>query len=96
MGEGITCTIAGPAAGDGKQTVHGGTMQLPAENLRRGSTGEWHPYFEVEDCDATVARAQELGATVIIPAMDTPGMGRIAMLPDASGAPFAVITGATG
>ncbi len=43
-----------------------------------------------------MARAQELGATVIIPAMDTPGMGRIAMLPDASGAPFAVITGATG
>ncbi|MFJ8309226.1 MULTISPECIES: VOC family protein [unclassified Streptomyces] len=94
MGEGIVYTIAGPAGG-GESTMHGGIMQLPDENLRRGSASEWHPYIEVEDCDATAARAQELGATVIIPAVDTEGVGRLAMLLDPFGAPFAVIASAT-
>ena len=91
-GAGIAYTPAGPPGG-GERTVHGDIMQLPAEHLRRGSTSEWRPYFEVEDCDATVARAQELGATAIVPAVDTPGAGRLAMLLDPFGAPFAVIAG---
>lgn len=94
MGEGLAYAIAGPAGG-GEKTMHGGIMQLPDEHLQRGSTSEWHPYIEVEDCDATVARAQELGATVIIPAVDSPGVGRLAMLLDPFGAPFAVLTSAT-
>ncbi|MGW8728195.1 VOC family protein [Streptomyces sp. NPDC055808] len=93
MGEGLVYVIAGPAGG-GERTMHGGIMQLPQANLDAGSTSEWHPYFEVEDCDATAARAQELGAAVIIPAMDAPGVGRIAMLLDPFGAAFAVITSA--
>ncbi|MET9363854.1 VOC family protein [Streptomyces sp. NPDC006632] len=91
---GIDYAIAGPAGG-GERTMHGGIMQLPRENLDAGSTSEWHPYFEVEDCDAAVATAQELGATIIIGAMETPGAGRIAMMLDPFGAPFAVIKSAT-
>ncbi|MFF1641923.1 VOC family protein [Streptomyces sp. NPDC058246] len=94
MGPDIVYAIAGPAGG-GETTMHGGIMQLPEENVQRGSTSEWHPYFEVEDCDAVVARAQELGATVIIPAVDAEGVGRLAMFLDPFGAPFAVITSAT-
>ncbi|WP_327281406.1 VOC family protein [Streptomyces sp. NBC_01205] len=94
MGEGIVYTIAGPAGG-GAQTMHGGLMQLPQENLDAGSTSEWHPYFEVEDCDATLSRASELGATVIIPTMDAEGVGRFAMVLDPFGAPFAIITSPT-
>ncbi|MFD7018214.1 VOC family protein [Streptomyces sp. NPDC059928] len=94
MSEDIVYTIAG-AAGGGEQSMHGGLMQLPQENLDAGSTSEWHPYFETEDCDATVVRAQELGATVIIPPADAEGVGRFAMLLDPFGAPFAVITSAT-
>ncbi|MGX2993290.1 VOC family protein [Streptomyces sp. JNUCC 64] len=91
MGDGIVYTIAGPAGG-GDGTMHGGLMQLLQDNLDAGSTSEWHPYFEVEDCDGTVARAAERGATVIIPAMDAEAVGRFAMLLDPFGAPFAVIT----
>ncbi|MFE9403161.1 VOC family protein [Streptomyces sp. NPDC006530] len=94
MGDGLTYSIAGPAGG-GEQTMHGGIMQLPRANLDAGSTSEWHPYFEVEDCDALVATAQGLGGTLIIAAMDAPGVGRIAMLLDPFGAPFALITSAT-
>ncbi|MFI6684661.1 VOC family protein [Streptomyces sp. NPDC050485] len=93
MGEDIVYTIAGPAGG-GEQTMHGGIMQLAQQNLDAGSSSEWHPYFEVEDCDATVARAQELGGNVIIPAVDAEGVGRFAMLLDPFGAPFAVIKSA--
>ncbi len=95
MGDGLGYAIAGPAGG-GERTMHGGIMQLPQANLDAGSISEWHPYFEVEDCDAMVATAQGLGATLIIAAMDAPGVGRIAMLLDPFGAPFAVITSATG
>ncbi|MEU9208757.1 VOC family protein [Streptomyces sp. NPDC048415] len=94
MGPDVVYSIAGPAGG-GETTMHGGIMQLPEEHMRRGSSSEWHPYFEVEDCDAVVARAQELGATVIIPAVDAEGVGRLAMFLDPFGAPFAVLTSAT-
>ncbi|MEV5239244.1 VOC family protein [Streptomyces cinnamoneus] len=93
MGEELVYTIAGPAGG-GVETMHGGLMQLPAENLRAGSRSEWHPYIEVADCDGTVATAVEAGATLIIPVVDAPGIGRLAMLLDPFGAPFAVITSA--
>ncbi|KOU54577.1 VOC family protein [Streptomyces sp. WM6378] len=94
MGGGIVYSIAGPTGG-GEQAMHGGLMELPQENRDAGSASEWHPYFEVEDCDATVASAQGLGATVIIAATDGEGVGRFAMLLDPFGAPFAVITSAT-
>ncbi|MEV7236549.1 VOC family protein [Streptomyces sp. NPDC051020] len=94
MGEGVVYTIASPAGG-GAQTMHGGLMQLAQGNLDAGSTSEWHPYFEVEDCDATLSRASDGGATVIIPATDAEGVGRFAMLLDPFGAPFAVITSPT-
>ncbi|AUG82047.1 hydroxylase [Kitasatospora sp. MMS16-BH015] len=94
LGNGLVYTIAGPAGG-GPETRHGGLMQLPQANLDAGSTSEWHPYFEVTDCDAALARATELGATVIIPAMDAGAVGRIGMLLDPFGAPFAVVTSPT-
>jgi len=49
-------------------------------------------YFEVADCDATVAAAAQHGGSVIVPATDIPGVGRFAMLIDPPGAVFAVIT----
>jgi predicted enzyme related to lactoylglutathione lyase len=83
-------TIVSPAAG-GENASHGGIMQLQPENLARGSTSEWHPYFEVADCDATTALATGRGATSLIPPMDAEGVGRLAMLADPQGAVFAII-----
>jgi predicted enzyme related to lactoylglutathione lyase len=52
---------------------------------------EWLPYFEVEDCDATVARARELGGSIAVHPLEAPGVGRFARLTDPGGADFAVI-----
>jgi uncharacterized protein len=88
-----TYTVVTPAAG-GEQAAHGGVMQLLPENLDRGASSEWHPYFEVADCDATVAVATSRGATVMIPPTEAEGVGRFAMLADPQGAVLAVITSA--
>ncbi|MGK5545979.1 VOC family protein [Streptomyces sp. URMC 127] len=93
MGPELTYTVLRPL-GTGEESDHGGLMQLPQENIDAGSTPEWHPYFEVADCDAAVARAAGAGAVVVIPAMDVPGIGRIAMFIDPVGAVFAVIKSA--
>lgn len=51
----------------------------------------WLVYFAVDDCDATVQKASELGAGVMKPADDIPDIGRFAILTDPQGAAFAVI-----
>jgi uncharacterized protein len=50
----------------------------------------WLTYFNVEDCDATAAKAGELAGGVQREPMDIPP-GRFAVLSDPNGAPFAVI-----
>jgi predicted enzyme related to lactoylglutathione lyase len=50
----------------------------------------WGVYFAVDDADATIARATELGGTCRRPAMDLP-VGRFALLTDPQGAVFSVI-----
>ncbi len=68
----------------------GGMMQIQPE------WGEvpphWATYFAVDDCDATVAKAVELGASPVAHTIDIPGVGRFAWLSDPMGATFAVIT----
>src|SRR6185503_13901310 len=51
----------------------------------------WLVYFAVEDCDARLQKATELGANVMKPADDIPGIGRFAILTDPQGAAFAII-----
>jgi predicted enzyme related to lactoylglutathione lyase len=50
----------------------------------------WLVYFVVANTDATIKRAQELGAKLTAPAMDIP-QGRLAVLNDPQGAAFAVM-----
>jgi len=47
----------------------------------------------VDDCDATVAAAVQMGATVALPANDMPGVGRLAYLLDPDGNLFGVLRG---
>ncbi|MFI0373132.1 VOC family protein [Actinomadura sp. 1N219] len=56
-----------------------------------GFPPHWIPYFWVEDCDATAARAAELGATVHVPPTDI-RPGRLSVMTDPAGARLAVIT----
>ena len=56
----------------------------------------WLIYFQLANCDATVARAKSLGGTVLMPAVDLEKVGRFAVLADPQGAAFAVIQLAAG
>ena len=51
----------------------------------------WLPYVSVADCDATLASARTLGATVAMPATDVPQVGRFSVLIDPVGAAIGVI-----
>lgn len=51
----------------------------------------WTPYVCVADCDATVAEATRLEATVCVPATDIAGVGRLAMFNDPQGASIAIL-----
>ena len=68
----------------------GGAMAPPME----GMPAFWGVYFAVADCDATVEKAKELGASVLNGPMDVPEVGRMAALMDPQGAAFSVIKNA--
>jgi predicted enzyme related to lactoylglutathione lyase len=64
-------------------------MPMPAK-MPPGVPSYWMPYFQVADCDETMAKARELGAGVMVPPQDIPSTGRFAVLQDPQGAVFAV------
>jgi uncharacterized protein len=51
----------------------------------------WLAYFAVDDCDAKVQKATDLGGSVMTPPQDIPTVGRFAILQDPQGAAFAII-----
>ncbi len=81
-------------AGTGEEGMFGG-MVPPDDGPVEAETGRpsWLPYIGVEDTDAVVARAVELGGTVRMPATSVAGVGRLARLEDPYGARFAVLRG---
>ena len=68
------------------ETAIGGFSPMPEDSA------SWTIFFTVADVDASVAKAKAKGAAVIQPAMDMPGVGRMATLTDPQGARFALIT----
>ncbi|WP_425303250.1 VOC family protein [Nocardia wallacei] len=67
-----------------------------AIGIRRPQPGEpapfWSMTLRVPDCDATVARATELGGKVISEPADMPGPSRIAVVADPDGAAVALMS----
>ncbi len=51
----------------------------------------WTPYFLVADCDASVAKAAELGGGIVVPTTAIPHVGKFALLRDPLGAHFSVL-----
>jgi len=51
----------------------------------------WLVYFSVADCDASAAKAGQLGAKAHVPPTDIPDVGRFTVLQDPQGAYFALI-----
>ncbi len=68
----------------------GGMMEMSEPWFAPEIPPHWSVCFAVADCDATVARARELGATVTNQPMDMP-IGRFAGLIDPQGASFTVM-----
>ena len=87
---GGTYTCVNPSDG-GEDAMFGGLVPLADDPLEREAGASWLAYFDVGDTDAVVAKAQELGGTVRMPATSVKGVGRVAKLADPSGARFAVI-----
>jgi uncharacterized protein len=62
-----------------------------------GQTGphappHWMLYFQVADCDASTAKATELGARTFVPPMNIEGVGRMSVIADPQGATFSLFT----
>jgi uncharacterized protein len=68
--------------------MNGGIMSTP-----EGGHPVWNLYFAVEDVDAAIATAGELGGRTIAPRMDVPNGTSFAVLSDPSGAVFSVAAG---
>jgi predicted enzyme related to lactoylglutathione lyase len=79
-GPAYTCLVV-----DDRQV--GGAMPPPME----GIPPYWGVYFNVESVDETVARATELGGSVVAPAFEVPGVGRMAVLADPQGGVFSLM-----
>lgn len=67
----------------------GGMYKMPPE--MGNIPPHWLVYFAVDDCDASAQKATELGATIMAPPSDIPGIGRFAIVIDPQGAAFAII-----
>jgi predicted enzyme related to lactoylglutathione lyase len=67
-----------------------GMMQMTDEQFPAEVPPHWSVCFAVADCDATVAKAGELGATITFEPTDMP-IGRFAGMIDPQGASFAVM-----
>jgi predicted enzyme related to lactoylglutathione lyase len=84
MGDGEVYTQWGLGGED-----FGGMMDM-ADHYPAEVPPNWLLYFGVPDVDATVAKAQELGGTIIVPASDIPDTGRFACIQDPQGAVLSV------
>jgi len=61
--------------------------QMLPDLMAMGVPSSWNLYIAVDDVDAMVARAVELGGKVAMPAMDVMGTARNAAILDPTGAP---------
>ena len=66
----------------------GGVLTLTDDMRAGGARPVWLGYIHAADVDATVAAIKSDGGTVMAEPWDQPGVGRLAMVTDPSGAPF--------
>ncbi len=71
---------------DGKAV--GAISPQPQQQRDAGAPPAWNSYITVQDADATLARAKELGATVHANAFDVMEAGRMGVVQDPQGAYF--------
>jgi len=72
-------------------TAVGGMMEINESWGPTPPPSHWNSYIAVEDTDSTVEKIRANGGNIKVPPFDAPGVGRISIASDPSGAPFAVI-----
>ena len=68
----------------------GGIGAMPAQ-VPEMVPSHWEAYITVNDVDAVAKKAQELGAKILVPPTDIPGVGRFSCLQDPQSAVINVI-----
>ncbi len=80
--------------GDPKDGI-GGYMAITPEMAEHGARPAWVGYLAVDDVDASAATIIAGGGSILMPAMDIDGVGRMAMVADPQGAVFYIMRGAS-
>ncbi|MFH1313496.1 MAG: VOC family protein [Candidatus Eisenbacteria bacterium] len=68
----------------------GGIMTMPPQ-VPAQVPSHWGAYVTVEDVDAVAKKAKDLGATILVPPMDIPNVGRFCTFQDPQGAALSII-----
>jgi predicted enzyme related to lactoylglutathione lyase len=76
--------------------AYGGMMAIDENWGPEPPPSHWNNYIAVENADETAEKITANGGTVRVPPFDAPGVGRMAMVADPSGANFAIIQFVTG
>lgn len=85
-------TMPTPNGGNYHVLKQGGAMRAGIAQASDASMPTmWLQYVKVADCDASAAKAVQLGASVVVPPSEIPGIGRVAMFIDPQGAALAVM-----
>lgn len=72
-------------------TAAGGMIQIDEKWGDNPPPSHWNNYIAVQNADATVEKIKAEGGHVEVGPFDAPGVGRIALAADPTGAPFAII-----
>jgi len=74
----------------GGQSV-GGIMPMPPQ-VPSSVRPYWSTYVTVKDVDEVAGKARKMGAMILVPPTDIPGIGRFSTFSDPQGAVLSVIT----
>lgn len=70
----------------GSQGPVGGVMELSEDARKAGAPSHWMCNVTVADVDASVKKVTGAGGSVLMPPMDMPSVGRVALVSDPQGA----------
>ncbi len=71
--------------------AHGGMMAIDENWGPEPPPSHWSTYIAVENADETAEKIVANGGSLRVPPFDAPGVGRMSMVGDPSGATFSII-----
>ena len=71
--------------------AYGGMMAIDENWGPEPPPSHWNNYIAVENADETVEKIKANGGSIKVPPFDAPGVGRMSVVADPSGAAFSVI-----